>query len=137
MQKLEQSTLIGIETDHLRKFLTFLDYFHLYIVQTSGFLTSFQLVNLNCMRWNLSGREKIKLEVQQLPAELEELVKTDDVDELHLFQAIVRVPARFAVKFKLLFCPRKFHRKKNFSSMNEELICLLNENKEAHIYQAL
>ena len=54
MQKLEQSTLIGIETDHLRKTLTFLDYFHLYNVRTSGFLTSFQLVNLNCKRWNLS-----------------------------------------------------------------------------------
>ena len=40
-------------------------------------------------------RSQIHLHDQPLPAELKELVKTDNVDEVRLVQATIRVPAHF------------------------------------------
>ena len=54
MQKLEQNKLIDIEIANIQKFFTFLDYFQQYNVQTSGFLTPFQWINLNSKSLNLS-----------------------------------------------------------------------------------
>ena len=81
LQKLEQITLNDIEIDNLPKFFTVLDYFHLYNVQTPGI-------------------SPVHLHDHQLPAELKELVKTDNVEEIHLVQATIRVAAHFVVKFK-------------------------------------
>ena len=67
------------------------------------FRQSTQLFNLNVegLQPQLGERRQIHLHDQQLPAELNELVKTDNVEELnHLVQATIRVPAHFAVKFK-------------------------------------
>ena len=99
LQKLEQITLNDIEIDNLRKFFTFLDYFHLYNVQTPG------ISPVNSVVQSQPGRDaretrQIHLHDHQLPAELKELVKTDNVEEIHLVQATIRVAAHFVVKFK-------------------------------------
>ena len=68
----------------------------------SHFRQSIQLFNLNLeeLQPQLAVRRQIHLHDQQLPAELKELVKTDNVEEIHLVRATLRVTAHFAVKFK-------------------------------------
>ena len=59
LQKLEQITLNDIEIDHLRKFFTVLDYFHLYNVQTPGISPVNSVVQSQSGRAATSaGREK-------------------------------------------------------------------------------
>ena len=66
------------------------------------FRQSIPLFNLNLegLQPQLGERRQIHLHDQQLPAELKELVKTDNVEEVHLVQATIRVAAHFVVKFK-------------------------------------
>ena len=66
------------------------------------FRQSVPLFNLNLegLQPQLGERRQIHLHDQQLPAELKELVKTDNVSEKHLAQATIRVAAHFVVKFK-------------------------------------
>ena len=62
----------------------------------------FQLFNLNLegLQPQLGERRQIILQNQQLPEELKKLVKIENVEERHLVQATIRVPAQLAVKFK-------------------------------------
>ena len=87
-QELEKITLNDIEIDTLRKFFTVLDYFHLYNLILEG------------LQPQLGERRQVHLHDHQLSAELKELVKTDNVDEIHLVQATIRVAAHFVVKCK-------------------------------------
>ena len=66
------------------------------------FRQSIPLFNLNLkgLQPQLGERRQIHLHDHQLPAELKELVKTDNVEEIHLVQATIRVAAHFVVKFK-------------------------------------
>ena len=66
------------------------------------FCQSIPLFNLNLkgLQPQLGERRQIDLHDQQLPAELKELVKTDNVEEIHLVQATIRVADHFVVKFK-------------------------------------
>ena len=57
-------------------------------------------VTLEELQPHLAVRRQIHLHDHKLPAELKELVKTDNVEEIHLVQATLRVTAHFAVKFK-------------------------------------
>ena len=57
-------------------------------------------LNLEVLQPQLGERRQIHLHDQQLPAELKELVKTDNVSEINLVQATIRVAAHFVVKFK-------------------------------------
>ena len=65
-------------------------------------IQSIQFFNpiLEELQSQLAERRQIQLRDQQLPAELKELVKTDNVEEIHSVQATLRVPAHFAGKFK-------------------------------------
>ena len=65
------------------------------------FCQSILLFNLNLegLQPQLGERRQIHLHDHQLPAELKELVKADNV-EIHLVQATIRVAAHFVVKFK-------------------------------------
>ena len=56
--------------------------------------------NLEELQSQLAERRQIQLRDQQFPAEMKELVKTDNVEEIHSVQATFRVPAHFAGKFK-------------------------------------
>ena len=60
-------------------------------------LFNLNLVGLQAKIWK--GRRTHSRD-QQLSAELKELMKTDNVDEIHFVQATIRVPVLFAVKFK-------------------------------------
>ena len=66
------------------------------------FRQSIPLFNLNLeeLQPQLGERRQIHLHDQQLPAELKELIKTDNVEKKHLVQATIRVAAHFVVKFK-------------------------------------
>ena len=67
------------------------------------FRQSIPLFNLNLeglQPQQLGERRQIHLHDQQLPAKLKELVKTHNVEEIHLVQATIRVAAHFVVKFK-------------------------------------
>ena len=66
------------------------------------FRQSIPLLNLNLegLQPQLGERRQIHLHDQQLPAELKELVKADNVEEIHLVQATIRVAAHLVVKFK-------------------------------------
>ena len=57
-------------------------------------------VKIEGLQPQLGERRQIHLHDQQLPAELKELVKTDNVEEIHLVQVTVRVAALCVVKFK-------------------------------------
>ena len=57
-------------------------------------------LNLKGLQPQLGERREVHLHDQELPAELKELVKTDNVEEIHLVQATIRVPAHFSVKIK-------------------------------------
>ena len=54
-------------------------------------------LNLERLQPQLGERRQIHLHDHQLPAELKILVKTDNVEEIHLVQATIRVAAHFAV----------------------------------------
>ena len=95
-------------------------------------LFNFNLVGLQAQIWE--GRQTHSRD-QQLSAELKELVKTDNVDEVHFVQATIGVPVLFAVTLKPN-CNHDNSISMNSSSLIEELICLLNRNKKAHIYHA-
>ena len=66
------------------------------------FRQSIPLFNLNLegLQPQLGERRQIHLHDYQLPAELKELVKTDNVEEIHLVQATIRVAAHFVLNFK-------------------------------------
>ena len=66
------------------------------------FCQSIPLFNLNLegLQPQLGERRQIHLHEHQLPTELKELVKTDNVEGIHLVQATIRVSAHFVVKFK-------------------------------------
>ena len=102
LQKLEQITLNDIEIDNLRKLFTLWTTFTCKIPRLQEFCQSIPLFNLNLegLQPQLGERRQIHLYDQQLPAELKELVKTDNVEEIHLVQATIRVAAHFVVKFK-------------------------------------
>ena len=55
-------------------------------------------LNLEGLLPQLGERRQINLLDQQLPAELKELVKTDNIEETHLVSATIRVLAHFVVK---------------------------------------
>ena len=67
-----------------------------------GFRQSIPLFNLNLegLQPQLGERRQIHLHDQQLPAVLNELVKTDNVEEIPLVQATIIVAAHYIVKFK-------------------------------------
>ena len=90
-------------------------------------------LNLEGLQPQLGERRQIHLHDHQLPAELKELVKTDNVEEIHLVQATIRVAVHIVVKFKITVTMTN-SQNMTFSSLNEELICLLNQNEESHIY---
>ena len=103
LQKLEQITLNDIEIDNLRNFfLQFLTTFTCTMSRLQELCRSIPLFNLNLegLQPQLGERRQIHLHDHQLPAELKELVKTDNVEEIHLVQATIRVAAHFVVKFK-------------------------------------
>ena len=66
------------------------------------FCQSIPLFNLNLegLQPQLGERRHIHLHDQQLPAELKELVKTDNFEKIHSVQATIRDAAHFVVKFK-------------------------------------
>ena len=66
------------------------------------FRQSIPLFNLNLegLQPQLGERSQIHLHAQHLPAELKELVKTDNVEKMHLVQATSRVAAHFVDKIK-------------------------------------
>ena len=99
------------------------------------FRKSIRLFNLNLkgLQPQLGERKQIHLRDQQLPAELKELIKIDNVEEIDLVQVTIRVPAPFAVIFKSN-CKHDKFTKLNSSSSNEESICLLKRHRETHIY---
>ena len=103
LQKLEQITLNDIKIDNLRKFfLQCLTIFTCTMSRLQEFRRSSPLFNLNLegLQPQLGEIRQIHLHDHQLPAELKELVKTDNVEEKHLVQATIRVAAFFVVKFK-------------------------------------
>ena len=102
LQKLEQITLNDIEIDNYGNFLQFLTTFTCTMSRLQEFRQSIPLFNLNLegLQPQLGERRQIHLHDHQLPAELKELVKTDNVEEIHLVQATIRVAAHFVVKFK-------------------------------------
>ena len=66
------------------------------------FCQSIPLFNLNLegLQPQLGKRRQIHIHDHQLPAEVKELVKTDNVEEIHLIQATIRVAAHSFVNFK-------------------------------------
>ena len=52
------------------------------------------------LRPQLGEKRQIHLHDQHHPAELKELFKTDNVEEINLVQAIIRVAAHFVVKIE-------------------------------------
>ena len=102
LQELEQKTLSDIKIDHLKKFFTVLDYFHLYKCRLQKCRQWVQLFNPNLegLQSRIGERWQTHLLDQQLLVDLKELMKTDNVDNEHFVLATIRVPVHFAVKFK-------------------------------------
>ena len=74
------------------------------------FRQSFQLFNLNLegLQPQLAERTQRHLHDQKLPAELKKLVKSDNVEKIHLVQATLRVPAHFSVQINSNLSHNKF-----------------------------
>ena len=79
----------------------------------------------------LGERRQIHLHDQELPAELKELIKTDNVEELHLVQANIRVPAHVSEKIKYNCNHDKFT-KSEFFVIEREVDLPVEPKKKKH-----
>ena len=85
LQKLEQITLNDIEINNYGNSLQFLTTFTYTMSRLQEFRQSIPLFNLNLegLQPQLGERRQIHLHDHQLPAELKELVKSDNFEEIH------------------------------------------------------